>query len=51
LARVVTRIAIECFFDHFPAGALRLQPDAAFEQVPTYFEYGPRRIPVERAIG
>jgi cytochrome P450 len=48
LARVVTRIAIECFLERFPSGSLRLAPGATFEQVPTYFEYGPRRIPVER---
>jgi hypothetical protein len=48
LARAVARIAIETFLDYFTAGSLRLEPGYTFEQVPTYFEHGPRRLPVMR---
>jgi cytochrome P450 len=48
LARAVARIGIGTFLDHFPSGAFRLEPGFVFEQVPTYFEHGPRRLPVER---
>ncbi|HYL52589.1 MAG TPA: cytochrome P450, partial [Acidimicrobiia bacterium] len=46
LARRVARLGVEVFLDHFPEGAVRLQPGFTFEQVPTYFEFGPRRLPV-----
>jgi cytochrome P450 len=46
LARAVTRIGVEAVLDHFPPGALRLEPGFVFEQVPTYFEHGPRHLPV-----
>ena len=49
LARVVARRAVEAFLDHFPAGAIELEPGFTFEQVPTYFEHGPRRLPIVRA--
>jgi cytochrome P450 len=49
LARVVARLAVEAFLDHFPAGAIQLAPGFQFEQVPTYFEHGPRRLPIVRA--
>ena len=48
LARIVARIGVEAYLDHFPAGSLRLAPGFVFEQVPTYFEHGPRRLPVVR---
>jgi cytochrome P450 len=48
LARVVARLGVEAYLDHFPAGSLALEPDFVFEQVPTYFEHGPRRLPVVR---
>jgi cytochrome P450 len=48
LARVVARLAVEAFLDHFPAGAIQLEPGFEFEQVPTYFEHGPRRLPIVR---
>jgi cytochrome P450 len=47
LARVVARIAIATFLDRFSEGSLRLAPDYEFENVPTFFEIGPRRLPVE----
>ena len=47
LARAVARIGIRTFLDHFPSGTVRLAPGFAFENVPTYFERGPRHLPVE----
>lgn len=49
LARAVARIGIDAVLDHFAAGELALEPGFAFEQVPTFFEHGPRRLPVVRA--
>ncbi len=46
LARRVARLGVEAFLDHFPEGAVRLRPGFTFEQVPTYFECGPRQLPV-----
>ena len=48
LARVVARIGVETFLDRFAPGALQLAPGFEFEQVPTFFEHGPRRLPVVR---
>ncbi len=48
LARAVARIGFEAVLDHFPPGALSLEPGFVFEQVPTFFEHGPRRLPVVR---
>ena len=47
LARTVARIGIRTFLDRFPAGTIRLEPGFEFENVPTYFERGPKRLPVE----
>jgi cytochrome P450 len=47
LARIVARIGITAFLDRFPAGAVRLAAGYEFENVPTFFEIGPRRLPVE----
>jgi cytochrome P450 len=47
LARVVARIGITTFLDTFPSGSVRLAGDFEFENVPTFFEIGPRRLPVE----
>lgn len=47
LARTVARIAMEAFFDRFPSGAIRAAPDYRFENVPTFFECGPRHLRVE----
>ena len=46
LARIVARIAINEFLDRFPNGSVALEPGFTFEQVPTYFEHGPRRLPI-----
>lgn len=47
LARTVARIGIRTFLDRFPSGTIRLAPGFEFENVPTYFERGPKRLPVE----
>ena len=47
LARTVARIGVRTFLDHFPPGSIRLAPGFEFENVPTYFERGPKRLPVE----
>jgi cytochrome P450 len=49
LARAVARIGVDAVLDHFAEGELQLEPGFTFEQVPTYFEHGPRRLPVVRA--
>jgi cytochrome P450 len=46
LARVVARLGVEAFFDAFAPGTVQLAPGFRFEQVPTYFEHGPRALPV-----
>lgn len=46
LARAVARIGIQAFFDRFPAGSVSLEPGFVFENVSTFFEVGPRRLPV-----
>lgn len=46
LARVVTRIALDAFWARFEPGTIALEPGFRFEQVPTYFEHGPRSLPV-----
>jgi 2-hydroxy-5-methyl-1-naphthoate 7-hydroxylase len=47
LARVVARIGLAAYLDRFPRGSVRLAPGYEFENVPTFFEIGPRRLPVE----
>ncbi|MGH8983162.1 MAG: cytochrome P450 [Acidimicrobiia bacterium] len=47
LARTVARIGVTAFLDRFPPGSVRLAPDYEFENVSTFFEIGPRRLPVE----
>ena len=47
LARTVAQIGIRAFLDRFPAGSVRLAPGFEFENVPTYFERGPKHLPVE----
>jgi cytochrome P450 len=46
LARAVARVGITAFLDRFPARAVRLTDDFQFENVPTFFECGPRSLPV-----
>jgi cytochrome P450 len=50
LARVVARIGIATFLDRFPPGSVRLADDFEFENVPTFFEIGPRRLPVVTGV-
>jgi cytochrome P450 len=47
LARIVARIGITAFLDRFPPGSVRPVPGYEFENVRTFFEIGPRRLPVE----
>ena len=35
------------FFERFPAGTVRLAEGFRYENVPTFFEVGPRRLPIE----
>jgi cytochrome P450 len=46
LARVVARVGVRAFLDRFAAGRVALEPDYKFENVTTFFEIGPRRLPV-----
>lgn len=45
-ARSVARIAIVAFLDHFPPGTVRLTDGFVFDNVPTFFETGPKRVTV-----
>ena len=47
LARTEARVGLRTFLQRFPAGTVRLTAGFRFENVPTYFEVGPRRLPVE----
>lgn len=47
LARTVAGLGMSALLERFPAGSLRLAPGYEFENVPTFFEIGPRRLPVE----
>jgi cytochrome P450 len=47
LARVVARVGLRAFFERFAAGTVRLAADYQFENVSTFFEIGPRRLPIE----
>ena len=47
LARTEARIAIRAFLERFTPGSIRLAPDYEFVNVPTFFECGPRELPVE----
>jgi cytochrome P450 len=46
LARTVARIGLRAFLNRFPMGSLSLAPGFAFENVPTFFECGPRSLSV-----
>ncbi len=50
LARAVARIGVAAFVRRFPAGSVRLAPGYVHENVPTFFECGPRRLPIETAL-
>ena len=47
LARAVARIAVDAFLDHFPPGTVRLTDGFDFENVPAFFETGPKRVTIE----
>lgn len=47
LARAVATAGIRAFLDRYPERSVRLAPGFEFENVPTYFERGPRALPVE----
>jgi cytochrome P450 len=46
LARAVARIGITTFFEHFPPGTIRLADGFVYENVPAFFETGPKRVTV-----
>jgi cytochrome P450 len=46
LARTEARIGLTALLARFPAGTIRLVPGFEYENVPTFFECGPRRLPV-----
>jgi cytochrome P450 len=47
LARAEARVGLSAYLARFPPGTVALSPGFRFENVPTYFEVGPRRLPVE----
>jgi cytochrome P450 len=47
LARAVARAGIQSFLERFPAGSARLAAGYTYEHVPTFFECGPARLPVD----
>ena len=49
-SRIVARIGIATFLERFPPGSVRLAEDYEFENVPTFFEIGPRRLPVDTRV-
>jgi hypothetical protein len=42
----VARIGITVFLEHFPPGTIGLTDDFVFENVPAFFETGPKRVTV-----
>jgi cytochrome P450 len=49
LARAVARIGITAFLDHFPPGTIRLTDGFVYENVPAFFETGPKQLTVRTA--
>jgi len=47
MARAVARIAVTAFLGHFPPGSVRLADDFVFENVPAFFETGPKALTVQ----
>ena len=47
LARTVARIGVAAFLERFAPGWVHLTAGYEFENVPTFFEIGPQRLPVE----
>ena len=50
MARIVARIGVATFLERFPPGSVRLAEDYEFENVPTFFEIGPRRLSVDTGV-
>ena len=46
VARAVARVGVGAFLDRFGPGQVKLEEGYVFENVPTFFERGPRRLPV-----
>jgi len=46
LARGVARIGVIALLRHFPAGTIRLSDDFVYENVPAFFEMGPKRLTI-----
>ena len=46
LARAVARIGVTAFLEHFPAGTIRLTDGFIYENVPAFFETGPKYLQV-----
>jgi cytochrome P450 len=46
LARAVARIGVRVFLDHFPPGTIGLTDGFVYENVPAFFETGPKRLTV-----
>jgi cytochrome P450 len=49
MARNVARIAVTAFLEHFPSGTVRLADGFEFENVPAFFETGPKELTVQIA--
>jgi cytochrome P450 len=47
LARTVARVGMEVLLGRFGSGRIRLAPGYRYENVPTFFECGPRALPVD----
>jgi cytochrome P450 len=47
MARAIARIAITAFLHHFPAGTVRLADGFTFENVPAFFETGPKHLTLQ----
>jgi cytochrome P450 len=50
MARIIARIGIATFLERFPPGSVRLAEDYEFENVSTFFEIGPRWLPVDTGL-
>jgi cytochrome P450 len=46
MARSVARIGVSALLDHFPAGSIGLTDGFVYENVPAFFETGPKRLTV-----
>jgi cytochrome P450 len=51
MARAIARIAISAFLERFPTGSVRLSDDFVFENVPAFFETGPKTLTVRIGEG